>query len=79
MNCKTVTGPITATTTLKVLGGESGSALATAYVQCPWEIAVSELRICFVLLSMLCTGIGLWSVRNRNKEWAKMVRSFQPF
>ena len=46
---------------------------ASALIICPWEIAISELRICFTLLSMLCTGIGIYSVRKEDKNFAKTV------
>lgn len=63
MNCRTVSGPIQAEVMLNV----DNEVQASALVQCPWEIAISELRICFALLSLLCTGIGLYAIRKKNK------------
>ena len=46
---------------------------ASGVIQCPWEIAISELRICFTLLSLLSCGIGLLAVKNKNKKYAGIV------
>lgn len=42
---------------------------ASALAICPWEIAMSELRLCFVLLSILSVMIGLYSIRKDSKAY----------
>ena len=48
----------------------SGPALAV----CPWEIAISELRVCFILLSLICVFVGLFAIRKESKKTAELVK-----
>eukprot|EP01016_Furgasonia_blochmanni_P031346 TRINITY_DN32405_c0_g2_i1.p1 TRINITY_DN32405_c0_g2~~TRINITY_DN32405_c0_g2_i1.p1 ORF type:complete len:237 (-),score=34.52 TRINITY_DN32405_c0_g2_i1:140-850(-) len=68
VNCKTVSGPIRAEVFLQV-GSE---AKANAVAVCPWEIAISELRFCFVLMSILCSLVGLYAIRKESRKYAEV-------
>ena len=41
-------------------------------VQCPWESAISEIRVCFTLLSILAVIIGIMALKSENKKWADL-------
>jgi hypothetical protein len=40
---------------------------------CPWEIAVSELRVCFILLSVVCVLLGFYAIRSQSRKFADLV------
>eukprot|EP00331_Platyophrya_macrostoma_P012225 CAMPEP_0176420348 /NCGR_PEP_ID=MMETSP0127-20121128/8558_1 /TAXON_ID=938130 /ORGANISM="Platyophrya macrostoma, Strain WH" /LENGTH=199 /DNA_ID=CAMNT_0017800937 /DNA_START=46 /DNA_END=641 /DNA_ORIENTATION=+ len=68
VNCRTITGPLKAEVLLNV----DHRIKASADVVCPWEIAVSELRVCFCLLALLSVGIGMYAVRRESKKYADL-------
>ncbi|CAK75990.1 unnamed protein product (macronuclear) [Paramecium tetraurelia] len=71
MNCKTISGPIRSEIFLKV----KQDLQASAIIECPWEIAVSEVRLCFILLSISSVLIGIYALRKSNKKYGEL--SFQ--
>eukprot|EP01017_Pseudomicrothorax_dubius_P012643 TRINITY_DN1531_c0_g1_i14.p1 TRINITY_DN1531_c0_g1~~TRINITY_DN1531_c0_g1_i14.p1 ORF type:complete len:236 (+),score=53.83 TRINITY_DN1531_c0_g1_i14:114-821(+) len=68
INCKTVKGPIRAEVLLNI----NKQVKASAMVSCPWEIAVSELRFCFIMLALISAGLGIYAVRSESKKYAEL-------
>ncbi|KAM3139355.1 hypothetical protein pb186bvf_008575 [Paramecium bursaria] len=71
MNCKTISGPIRSEIFLKVRKDLQASAI----IECPWEIAISEIRLCYILLAILGTLTGIYALKKTNKKYAEL--SFQ--
>lgn len=67
-SCRTLTGPLKAEILLNI----NDEVKASAYIVCPWENAISELRICFALGSALVVIIGLLSLANEDKKLADL-------
>lgn len=44
-------------------------------IECPWEIAISEIRLCYILLAILGTLTGMYALKKTNKKYAEL--SFQ--
>lgn len=41
-------------------------------IVCPWEIAISELRVCFLLLALISTSLSLIALKKENKRFAEL-------
>lgn len=41
-------------------------------IECPWEIAISEIRLCFILLSITSVLVGIYALRKSNKKYAEL-------
>ncbi|CAG9325051.1 unnamed protein product [Blepharisma stoltei] len=67
-SCSTLTGPLKAEILLNI----NDEVKASALIVCPWENAISELRICFALGSALVVIIGLLSLSNEDKKLADL-------
>jgi len=69
VNCRTtVASPIRAETNLIINNQVKASSLTV----CGWDIASSELRVCFVLVSIACVIVGMNAVKNENKKKAEL-------
>lgn len=66
-SCRTLAGPLKAEIMLNV----NDAVTASAYIVCPWENAVSELRLCFALGSVLCIMIGLMALAKEDRKLAE--------
>ena len=58
----------------EVLLNVNNEVKASALAVCPWEIAISELRVCFILLSIICVFVGLFAIRKESKKTAELVK-----
>ena len=67
-SCRNLTGPLRADIILDI----QTEAKASAEIICPWENAMSELRICFDIGSILALLIGLGSIIKENRGLADM-------
>lgn len=67
-SCRTLSGPVQAEIILDI----DGEAQASALVACPWENAISELRLCFVLASMFIVMVGLLALSNESRKQAEL-------
>ena len=63
-----MTGPLKAEIILDI----QTQAKASANIVCPWENAMSELRICFDIGSLLVLVIGIAALIKESKELADM-------
>mmetsp|Transcript_8075 Transcript_8075/g.706 ORF Transcript_8075/g.706 Transcript_8075/m.706 type:complete len:145 (+) Transcript_8075:33-467(+) len=68
INCKSISGPIHANISIKF----DNETKASAEVVCPWEIAVSELRFCFTLLSLVSLYLGFSALKKESKKLAEL-------
>ena len=55
LGCRNISGPVKAEILLNV----KGEVRASAYMECSWDHAISELRVCFLLSSGLAILMGL--------------------
>lgn len=39
---------------------------------CPWEMAVSELRVCFVFMGLICSGIAFIALKKEDRKYAEI-------
>jgi len=67
-SCQVLTGPLKAEILLDV----EGEVKASAYIVCPWENAMSELRLCFALGAGLCLLVGLLALAKEDKKLAEL-------
>lgn len=67
-SCRNLTGPLKAEIILDI----QTQAKASANIVCPWENAMSELRICFDIGSLLVLVIGIAALIKESKELADM-------
>ena len=67
-SCRILTGPLKAEIILDI----QTEAKASADITCPWENAMSELRICFDIGGILVLLIGLLSLIKESKNLAEM-------
>ncbi|CAG9313276.1 unnamed protein product [Blepharisma stoltei] len=66
-SCRTLTGPLKA----EILLNSNNEVKASAYIVCPWENAMTELRICFALGAGMALFIGLFSLMKEDKKLAE--------
>lgn len=66
-SCRTLTGPLQA----EIMINSNNEVKASAYIVCPWENAMSELRICFALGAGLSVFIGLLALMKEDKKLAE--------
>ena len=45
---------------------------ASALIVCPWENAISEIRVCFVLASLMIMVLSLSSISKEDKKLAEL-------
>lgn len=67
LGCRNISGPVKAEILLNV----KGEVRASAYMECSWDHAISELRVCFLLSSGLAIIMGLSALlysRKKNAE-----------
>jgi hypothetical protein len=55
LGCRNISGPVKAEILLNV----KGEVRASASVECSWDHAISEIRVCFLLTSSLAVILGL--------------------
>lgn len=67
-SCRSLTGPIKAEILLDI----NSEVKASALVVCPWENAISELRLCFVLASMFTVLLGMLALSNESRKQAEL-------
>jgi hypothetical protein len=67
-SCRSLTGPLKADVVLDV----QSTAKASAEIICPWESAISELRICFDIGGFLVVLIGLAAIIKENRNLADL-------
>ncbi|CAG9314986.1 unnamed protein product [Blepharisma stoltei] len=69
VGCRNVKGPLSA----EIIINYKGEAKASATMVCPWDNAISELRVCFILVSILSILMGIRSLTTESKKQADMV------
>ena len=67
-SCRTLAGPLRTEIALDI----KQETKAFAHIVCPWENAMSELRICFALGAFLCVGLGLTALAQENRKLAEL-------
>jgi hypothetical protein len=45
---------------------------ASAIIECPWEIAISEIRLCLILLSYISVLTGFYAIKKSNRKYAEL-------
>lgn len=65
-SCTSLTGPISA----EIILGINNEVKASALIVCPWENAISELRVCFALGAILIVAIGIVALAQKDKQLA---------
>lgn len=71
VNCKTtVAPPIRAEVILRI----NNKIKASAYAFCGWDTAVSEIRFCFIILSMLALYMANDALNKSSKKEAETVK-----
>ena len=67
MGCTKISGPVRAEVLLNV----KGEVKASAYLVCPWETAISEVKVCIFLTTLLGIFFGLRALSNESKKQAE--------
>ena len=70
-NCRNLSGPIRTEILLDI----NSQVKASAMIVCPWENAISELRICFILTSILTVLLGFFAISKESKRQAELHSS----
>ncbi|EGR33867.1 hypothetical protein IMG5_034150, partial [Ichthyophthirius multifiliis] len=68
LNCKTVQGPLNGLISLHT----DQNANATAEISCPWQSGISEIRICFILSSIVSIILAALALKKEDKEYSNM-------
>jgi hypothetical protein len=68
VGCTNISGPIHAEILLNV----KGEVKASANIECSWDHAISELRVCFLLTSVLAVLLGLHALSRESKKNAEL-------
>jgi hypothetical protein len=68
VGCRNISGPIRAEILLNV----KGEVKASAYMECSWDHAISELRVCFLLTAGLAVLLGLHALSRENRKNAEL-------
>lgn len=69
IGCRNISGPIRAEILLNV----KGEVKASAYMECSWDHAISELRVCFLLSAGLAVLLGLHALSRESKKNAELL------
>lgn len=64
IGCNNISGPVQAEILLNV----KGEVKASAYMECSWDHAISELRVCFLLIAGLAVLLGLHALSRESKK-----------
>lgn len=75
VRCGNVAGPIQGEILLEI----ENEVKASAMLVCPWETAISEIRVCFVLLALCSTVIGMLGLINESRKQADLQNNTGPF
>lgn len=67
-SCRSISGPIRAEIMLDI----NSEVKASALVVCPFENAISEIRICYVLASIMSVLIGMMALSSESRKRADM-------
>ena len=67
-SCISLTGPINAEIILDINNEVKSSEL----IICPWENAISELRVCFIFGALLIVGLGITALSKEDKNLAEV-------
>ena len=67
-SCISLTGPISAEIILDI----NSEVKASALIVCPWENAISELRVCFVLGALLIVVLGIAALSQEDRKMAEV-------
>lgn len=69
VNCKTtVAAPISAEVLLKI----NNKIRASAFAFCGWDTAISEIRVCFIMLSFLSIYYAMTALKKSSKKMANI-------
>ena len=68
VGCRNISGPVYAEILLNV----RGEVKASAFMECPWDHAISELRVCFLLSASLAVLMGLHALSKESKKNAEL-------
>ena len=68
LGCRNISGPVKAEILLNV----KGEVRASAYMECSWDHAMSELRVCFLLSSGLAVVLALNALVYNKKKNAEV-------
>mmetsp|Transcript_27495 Transcript_27495/g.31698 ORF Transcript_27495/g.31698 Transcript_27495/m.31698 type:complete len:237 (+) Transcript_27495:32-742(+) len=65
---RSIAGPIKS----EVLLAIGNQVEASAFIVCPWEHAISELRVCFIFVSLMSVLCGLLAIKKENRRYAEL-------
>lgn len=68
ITCANIAGPLQ----IEIILDINNEVKASGLIVCPWENAISEIRICFILGAILVVFIGIVSVTKEDKKMAEL-------
>lgn len=68
-SCMSLAGPLHAEILLNI----NNEVKASASIVCPWENAISEIRVCFILAGFLLIVLSLAAISKEDKKLAEMT------